>query len=385
MKPGQKYCLRACTALLALAVGSGKLHAQGDLIQTIRGGLLFTLDTFGGNGRTCVTCHSLEKGTVSPQDAQARLRRNPRDPLFVFDGSDDGQGHGTTRMTTNATILVEIQLPPNVSLGDDPAARSVILRRGIPTTRNTPALDPVLMLDGRDPDLQTQALHAIQRHAQPKMAPSPTNLSDIAAFEKTPIFFSSLAVLRYAQTGVAPKLPEGTTDSERRGRRFFVDADLTTGDLKNGACAACHSGPMLNQTNEFLAKVLPVGAGTRFQSVNVSEFNAALNPVRPFIFRNSDGSQATILSPDPGRALITGVIDGDPNADGAPFFTSLNAFKIPTLWGVKDTAPYFHDNSAKTLEDVAAHYARFFQGLPGPVVFTAQDQADMAAYMKLLN
>jgi len=369
--------------LLALTVGLGELYAQGDLIQIIRGGLLFTLDTFGGNGRTCVTCHSLETGTVSPQDAQARLRRNPRDPLFVFDGSDDGQGHGTTRMTTDATILVEIPLPTNVSLGDDPAARSVILRRGIPTTRNTPALDPVLMLDGRDPDLPTQALHAIQRHAQPKMAPSSANLSDIAAFEKSPLFFSSLALLRYAQTRVPPKLPEGTTDSQRRGRRFFVDADLTTGDLKNGACAACHSGPMLNQTNQFLAKVLPIQPGTRFQTVAVSEFNAASNPVRPFIFRISDGSQTTILSPDPGRALITGVIDGDPNAGGAPFFTSLNAFKIPTLWGVKDTAPYFHDNSAKTLQDVAAHYARFFLGLQ--IVFTAQDQSDIVAYMKLLN
>jgi hypothetical protein len=385
MRTGLKYCLRASTMLLALTFGLGRLHAQGDLIQIIRGGLLFTADTFGGNGRTCVTCHSLETGTVSPQDAQARLRRNPRDPLFVFDGSDDGQGHGTSRITTDATILIEIPLPPSVSLGDDPAARSVILRRGIPTTRNTPALDPVLMLDGRDPDLPTQALHAIQRHAQAKILPSPSDLSAIAAFEKTPLFFSSLALLRYAQTRVPPKLPEGTTDSEKRGRRFFVDADLTTGDLKNGACAACHSGPMLNQTNQFLAQVLPVQPGTRFQTVNVSEFNAASNPVRPFIFRNPDGSQTTVRSPDPGRVLITGVIDGDPNADGAPFFTSLNAFKIPTLWGVKDTAPYFHDNSAKTLEDVAAHYARFFLSLPGPVQFTAQDQADMVAYMKLLN
>ena len=42
--------------------------------------------------------------------------------------------------------------------------------------------------------------------------------------------------------------------------------------------------------------------------------------------------------------LITGVIDGDPNADDGALFTSLNSFfKISTLWGVKNTAPYFHD------------------------------------------
>src|SRR3954469_7382422 len=36
----------------------------------------------------------------------------------------------------------------------------------------------------------------------------------------------------------------------------------------------------------------------------------------------------------------------DPNSNGAPFFTSLNAFKIPGLRGARSTAPYFHDNSA---------------------------------------
>ena len=152
---------------------------------------------------------------------------------------------------------------------------------------------------------------------------------------------------------------------------------------KAGACAVCHSGPLLNQTNQFFP--LPVPVGTRFQTVNVSEFNEASNPARPFVFRRADGTMTTVWSPDPGRALITGVIDGDPAADGAPFFTSLNAFKIPILWGVKDTAPYFHDNSAKTLEDVVAHYARFFLTIPAKIQLTRQDQEDIVAYLRLLN
>ena len=44
---------------------------------------------------------------------------------------------------------MKIPLPANVTLKADPAARFVTLERGIPTTLNTPALDPVLMLDGR--------------------------------------------------------------------------------------------------------------------------------------------------------------------------------------------------------------------------------------------
>jgi len=68
-------------------------------------------------------------------------------------------------------------------------------------------------------------------------------------------------------------------------------------------------------------------------------------------------------------------------------FDNVNAFKISTLWGVRDTAPYFHDNSAKTLEDVATHYAKFFEIVtaPKPLIFTDEDKKDMVPYLKLLN
>ena len=46
----------------------------------------------------------------------------------------------------------------------------------------------------------------------------------------------------------------------------------------------------------------------------------------------------------------------------------------------------FHDNSARTLEDTAAHYALFFRVVTaGFINLTAQDQRDMVAYMKLLD
>ena len=177
-----------------------------------------------------------------------------------------------------------------------------------------------------------------------------------------------------ARGGPAPALPDGTTDSEKRGRRFFEDV-VDFSDLKHGACALCHSGPMLNSTNQMFAILAGVPAGTRFQTIAVSEFNAAGNPVRDFVFTNPDGSKSHVISPDPGRALITGI--GQENGQ----FDNVNAFKISPLWNVKNTAPYFHDNSAKTLEDLAAHYAKFFGFF---LTLTPQDQADMVAYMKLL-
>lgn len=380
----------AITILISAAAMSCLLAQQDGPDSSERNRRLFTTATFGGNGRTCDTCHSLttRTGTVSPEDAQERYQKNPSDPLFLFDGSDDGQGHGVARILKDATILITIPLPPNVTLADDPTARTVTLRRGIPTTRNTPALDPVLMLDGRDPNLPTQALHAIQAHSQPTIIPTMADLLGISQFELTEPFFSSPTLQAYAQGGPPPVLPQGTTDSEKRGRLFFVDAPFVAGG-KAGTCAFCHSGPLLNQTNAFFVQATGglIQPGTRFQSVAVSELNEIGNPVRQFLVHNPDGSTTPLCSPDPGRALITGNIPPIPlpcNAIGPPF-SDWNAFKIPILWGVKDTAPYFHDNSAKTLEDVAAHYARFFQLIPAPTILTPQDQADIVAYLKLLN
>ena len=124
-----------------------------------------------------------------------------------------------------------------------------------------------------------------------------------------------------------------------------------------------------------------LGAGKRFQTVNVSEFNEAGNPTYQFTFPDPThaGKTVTITSPDPGRALIT----GDPR--------DANFFKIPSLWGIKNTAPYFHDNSANTLEDLMAHYKKHLATFlpssgdyPKPHVPTDQDVADIIAYLNLL-
>lgn len=345
---------------------------------------LFERETFGGNGRTCRTCHSVGTGTLSPEDVARRFVRNPDDPLFLHDGSDDGMGNGMGRILTDATILMTIPLAENVTLANAPTIRSVVLPRGIPTTLNTPALDPVLMQDGREADLESQAASAIVDHAQGSVPPL-EELRAIARFQMSTEFFSSPTLRRFAFGGPAPRLPRGNTPSERRGRRFFEDVppDPAAG-LKPGLCAHCHSGPLLNETNQFAADFigLPIPAGTRFSNVGVSEFNRANLPVREFVFNEGKANEVRLRSPDPGRALITGI--GDPMLDTT--LEHVNAFKISPLRGVRFTAPYFHDNSAKTLEAVALHYAEFFEAVSGgAIVLTPEDQRDMVAFMRLLN
>jgi len=71
------------------------------------------------------------------------------------------------------------------------------------------------------------------------------------------------------------------------------------------------------------------------------------------------------FSTDPGRAAIT----GDP--------VDFEAFDVPQLRGIANTAPYFHDNSALTLRDAVDLYSRFilpfFAPLNLPAVLPPED------------
>ena len=60
-----------------------------------------------------------------------------------------------------------------------------------------------------------------------------------------------------------------------------------------------------------------------------------------------------------------------------------NLFKTPSLWGIRHTAPYFHDNSSRTLEEVAEQYTFMFKREAG-IILTPQDEADIVAFLKLL-
>jgi hypothetical protein len=365
-----------CDPTLSDACASLRLRA---------GRKLFDVETFGGNGRTCRTCHSNRTGTFSPEDARARLAEDPNDPLFLHDGLDDGVA-GTSRITEHATVRIEIPLPPEVVLLDDPTRRSVIFNRGTPTTMNTPALDPMLMYDTREPNLQSQAFNAIHGHAQNTREPTPLEVDLIKEFQqKDSHFFSSDALRAFANGGPPPQLPPGTTESERRGRAMFDNVPFD-GVTTRGICNSCHSGPMLNRAARGNPFGLPPG-GLR-AGIGVSDRNLLGNPVYSFVVTNQDGSIVVIKdTPDPGAMLNNPPPSAPPGVPTPPRSFFANLFKIPPLWGIKDTAPYFHDNSAKTLEEVAEHYEFFFFTSPSTrgFVFTKQDQADMVAFLKLLR
>ena len=387
---------RLTTCLLTAIFGAAIVLLAASAAEISDGQRLFDHETFGGNGRTCRTCHSGNDGTIDPQEVTERLANNPSDPLFLHDGLDDFFD-GTSRIAAHATILIERELPQEVVMLDDPSATSVVVARGVPSTVNTPALDAALMYDLRDLDLRGQASGAIERHAQAAIPPTADQLAAIAEFQQTDKrFFSSKALKSFAEGGAAPALALGHTASEKRGREFFVDAPWDP-PSKKGVCALCHAGPMLNTANEFAT--IPTGAppGWRAFDIGVSSRNLMNHPVRTFAVTDPCNTTLVVRSPDPG-IMITGVYNIPMLAQFLPpketcilhpgFFA--NMFKTPQLHGVKHSAPYFHDNSAKTLEEVLEQYVFMFTsnvGFPltdSNILLTEQDIRDIIAFLRLL-
>jgi cytochrome c peroxidase len=226
--------------------------------------------------------------------------------------------------------------------------------------------------------------------------PTPLELELIAEFQRTQRFFSNGHLRKFADTGVPPALPEGDTESEKRGRLFFVDAPFQP-PSKVGVCALCHSGPMLNEANVFSSAVFGNPPGARFFSVGVSEANFMGNPTRTFLVHDGFGPPVAVTTPDIG-VLMTSLPDllsrPFPTIPPPPVLNQLglrlgffaNFFKTPTLWGIKDTAPYYHDNSAKDLDEMLLQYDWSFlnQAIRGRITLTPQDKEDIKAFLKLL-
>lgn len=404
-RTSQQLATACATIVLLLSSSSLSFFSYGLELEELGDNdpkTLFERETFGGNGRTCSTCHLKDTGTLTLGDVQRVIEKGDADHLLVDDALDE-DGVGTTRIQAHATIRMRIPLPPWLSLADDPGATHVTVLRGIPSTRNTPALDPILLYDGRASTLQDQALGAIHDHTLNTVEPTAAELDAIAEFQRTDAhFFSSPELRKFAATGAPPELPPGITPAEKRGRTFLIDAPFNP-PSKAGICALCHSGPMLNTINQahstFTGGV--PRPGVRFFNIGVGIVNAPGNPIRQWIINDGVNPEVIRESPDIGVLLHPTLVMHPshppiPPPRILPRVVMADNFKIPTLWGVKDTSPYFHDNGAKTLRDAVAHYQRFFNfteaqdpvgsaSLGGLITLTDDDVDDIVAYLQLLG
>jgi cytochrome c peroxidase len=90
-------------------------------------------------------------------------------------------------------------------------------------------------------------------------------------------------------------------------------------------------------------------------------------PDMPLYTLRNTATGEVVETTDPGVAMVTGK------------WRDIGKFKTPGLRALASRAPYFHDGSARTVEDVVGFYDfRFRMGL------SAQEAADLAAFLKAL-
>jgi cytochrome c peroxidase len=121
-----------------------------------------------------------------------------------------------------------------------------------------------------------------------------------------------------------------------------------------GTCTTCHDTP--NAGNHSVKAPLNIGLS-----------DPAIAPYLPIYTLRNIATGETVETTDPGLAMISGK------------WADIGRFKGPILRALSARAPYFHNGSAATFDEVLNFYEnRFHIGL------TAQERADLIAFLKSL-
>jgi len=223
--------------------------------------------------------------------------------------------------------------------------------RSSPTVINS-AYHPLQFWDGRANQLEGQALGPIQNPIEMghSMEACVESLNGIPGYKKQfqDVFGTDVtadgiakAIAAFERTVLSGDAP---FDRYKAGDKSAMSEAAVRGmDLffNKAHCSACHSGPNFSDA--------------AFHNIGVS---------------------IDKKEPDEGRKLIS-KLEGD-----------RGAFKTPTLREIARTAPYMHDGSLATLEDVVEHYNK--GGVPNPQLdeeifelgLTDQEKADLVTFMK---
>jgi hypothetical protein len=332
---------------------------------------------------------------------QRRLRfdRDADDPLFRPIDADDFRtagenAHDFSNLRQNGLIRIIFPLPANLKVVD-PVTHVPFpdtftdVWRAVPTVNDVKLTGPDgqtpwprqpnptggYQLDARFATLQEQAQGALTNHAQVRFAVPQEFLDDLHSFQR--VLFTNNRVRALADAiddGVMP-LPDpdpALNALERRGKAVFTRA-----------CTQCHGGLAQSVTQAavvFRYHDIFTECPRPVDTVTPPRF--AFAPCPPRLARNArtyeitlpNGTKLYRTSSDPGRALSTGFVLPPP---APPFTDDWNKFDVPALRGISQTAPYFHNNSAATLEDVVAQYVAIFKfiesnppppGIPVPAV-----------------
>jgi len=308
-----------------------------------RGAQLFFNETFGGNGRTCGTCHRADDSLTIDPAFIAKLPQS--DPLFVAENNPALAKLEDPQLLRSKALILE-----NLDGFDDPTHKFVM--RGVPHTLSLGLTNGITNAFTGPPDHRLgwsgdggpgrSTLHeftfgAIMQHFTKTLARKPgvdfrvPTEEELDALEAFQLFTGRQKPTDFTQTpDFTPTFP--TDAHAQNGRNLF----LQTG------CTFCH-------TDVF---------GFVDSNANFDTGVANLLPNLP--------DDYGFLSP------------GD------------RTFNVPPLAEAADTPPFFHNNAVNTIEDaVGFYFSPTFQASPSSFFIfnqlTTDQQGDLAAFLRVVN
>jgi cytochrome c peroxidase len=161
---------------------------------------------------------------------------------------------------------------------------------------------------------------------------------------------------------------DALTDLQREGMRIFRG---------KGNCTACHVGPSFTDEDFHNTGVAWRPAATDGPAGAVVEADGTRAP--PDSRPEAERTRQREAPLDPGRYAVT-----DVDAD-------LGAFKTPTLREIGGTAPYMHDGSLATLEEVVdfydggGHANPFLDRRIRPLRLSESEKRALVAFLRALS
>lgn len=304
-----------------------------------RGAQLFFNETFGGNGRTCGTCHRADDSlTISP----AFIATLPQsDPLFVAENNPALAQLENSQLLRSRALILE-----NLDGFEDPTNKFVM--RSVQHTLSLGLTNGIqnALFSGQPPD------HRLGWSGDG--GPGRSTLHEFTFGAIMQHFTKTLA----RQPGVDFRIP---TEEELDALEAF---QLFTGRQK---------------PTDF-SQTFPTEA--RAQNGRNLFFQTGCN----FCHTDVQGFVDSNVNFDTG---IADLIPELPSDDG---FSSPGdrTFNVPPLAEAADTAPFFHNNAFDTIEDaVGFYFSPTFQASPSSFFISNQldteQQADLAAFLRVIN
>lgn len=357
--------------------------------EVCAGADIFFRETFGGNGRTCGSCHPQDNNTTLDAPFVAALKqKSPRDPLFIADNDPNLSQLETSDLLNFAAILENVDGFANPTQRF--VSRSVSHVLSLKTSINRDPADgtesPPLERTGwggdgvGDGSLLAFLEGAIKQHFTKDLrrrvdvdfrAPTAQEAELTRTFQ---LSLGRLNELNLSQVSILDARAED-------GRQAFMDPS-------RGRCNVCHSNAGAN--------FLDTGLNRNFDSGVRLASNAN------FITR---GRENDVLIADAGfgghdldqpnfDTARTGVLDGFGNG----------TFSVPPLIEAADTAPFFHnafkfqsrlpDNIEEAVNFYRLPSDAFGQSLGGkfleqrfgsPLVLDGEDAGSIARFLRVLN